>query len=230
MVTVDAHSVDAHSGCQTYSQTHSGCQTHAGRRARNKERTRDALLEASRDLFAEQGVAATTVASIAEAAEVSERTFFRYFAAKEDLLLPGVHRLLADIERELQARPAHETSLTAIRNAVTAVVVASHGTGQPRLLPAGIDQPTVEALAGRLSVVALNWERRLGSLLAQRLRAGGSTESEHAVALRAAVIATAVTSACRAALRLNRERPVPGVTVADLLTATFDLLEAGLDV
>lgn len=56
-------------------------------RPSKRERTQAALFEAGLDLFERQGYDATTVAEIARAAGVTEMTFFRYFAAKEHLLL-----------------------------------------------------------------------------------------------------------------------------------------------
>ena len=52
-----------------------------------RERTLAALVEAGLDLFERQGYESTTVAEIARAAGVTEMTFFRYFPAKEHLLL-----------------------------------------------------------------------------------------------------------------------------------------------
>src|ERR1700678_303168 len=57
-------------------------------RARKRDRTRRALLDAAVDLFERNGYDGTTVADIAEAAEIGTRTFFSYFASKEELLFP----------------------------------------------------------------------------------------------------------------------------------------------
>jgi AcrR family transcriptional regulator len=58
--------------------------------------------------------------SVNDAVDVSERTFFRYFANKEDLALSfvkdGCEALLAELA-ELAARPPAEEPLTALRNA-----------------------------------------------------------------------------------------------------------------
>jgi AcrR family transcriptional regulator len=56
-------------------------------RERKKARTKAAIQEHALRLFREQGYEATTVEQIAEAAEVSPSTFFRYYPTKEDVVL-----------------------------------------------------------------------------------------------------------------------------------------------
>ncbi|MFB9834052.1 TetR family transcriptional regulator [Actinoallomurus acaciae] len=86
-----------------------------GLRERKKRRTHAAISEAAIALFLERGFDQVSVAQVAEAAEVSKRTLFAYFPAKEDLV---VHRF-ADHETEsarvVRARPAHLTPLAALR-------------------------------------------------------------------------------------------------------------------
>ena len=88
-----------------------------GRRQRKKQRTRDALIEAAMELFTAKGYDHTAVHEITDAVDVSERTFFRYFASKEDLMLSFVRDGTAAFAQALAARPPAEEPLTAARNA-----------------------------------------------------------------------------------------------------------------
>jgi AcrR family transcriptional regulator len=96
----------------------------AGLRERKKARTRAAIREHALRLFREQGYHATTVEQIAEAAEVSPSTFFRYFPTKEDVVLQDDFDLVA-IEA-FEAQPAGMSAIAAYR-AATAQMFASLG-------------------------------------------------------------------------------------------------------
>ncbi|KUN87170.1 TetR family transcriptional regulator [Streptomyces griseoruber] len=87
-------------------------------RERKKRRTRDALLRAAVELFTSRGYEATTVDAIAEAVDVSQRTFFRYFAGKEEAALGLVELTVERFVQAVRERPAHEPPLEALRQAV----------------------------------------------------------------------------------------------------------------
>jgi AcrR family transcriptional regulator len=86
-------------------------------RERKKARTRQALVAAALRLFAERGFEATTVADIAEAADVSPRTFFTYFPAKEDVLFAGAKDRIERLRDALAKRAPDESFLDALRRA-----------------------------------------------------------------------------------------------------------------
>ncbi|MFC7262254.1 TetR/AcrR family transcriptional regulator [Streptomyces lutosisoli] len=77
-----------------------------GLRERKKIKTREAIRTATYALVLEQGYDATTIEQIAERAEVSPSTVFRYFPTKEDIVLTDEYDPL--IMEEVRARPADE--------------------------------------------------------------------------------------------------------------------------
>ncbi len=96
--------------------THDGDQP--GLRERKKAKTRASIREHALRLFREQGYAATRVEQIAEAAEVSPATFYRYFPTKEDVVLQDdLDVLTLDA---LEAQPPGLSPLAAVRGAVAA--------------------------------------------------------------------------------------------------------------
>ncbi len=88
-------------------------------RERKKAKTRAALREHAMRLFEEQGYASTTVDQIAEAAEVSPSTFFRYFPSKEDLILVDDYDPL--LVEAVRAQPPEVPPIEAIRRALREV-------------------------------------------------------------------------------------------------------------
>jgi len=89
-----------------------------GLRERKKARTRAALREHAFRLFREQGYDATTVEQIAEAAEVSPSTFFRYFPTKEDVVLQDEMDTLW--LEAVRAQPADLSPIAALREGMHA--------------------------------------------------------------------------------------------------------------
>ncbi|WP_324789604.1 TetR family transcriptional regulator [Streptomyces sp. H51] len=88
------------------------------RRQRKARQTRDSLAGAALDLILERGPAATTVEAIAERADVTRRTFSRYFTGKADAALDFVRGDGDRINALLRARPPAEPPLLAYRRAV----------------------------------------------------------------------------------------------------------------
>ncbi|MEU1253800.1 TetR family transcriptional regulator [Streptomyces chartreusis] len=87
-------------------------------RERKKQRTRDSLLRTALELFTSQGYEHTTVDDIAAAVDVSQRTFFRYFAGKEEAALALQDMTVAHFLDAVRARPPHEPPMEALRQAV----------------------------------------------------------------------------------------------------------------
>jgi len=177
-----------------------------GRRDRKKRETRQALRDAAHQLFAERGFAQTTIEDITAAADVSRRTFFRYYCAKEDLLRTDLTDLLPHMLDALRARPASEPPLLAVLAALRSLI----GPDGIPALGASLAGPAT-GLRARLGLVRLliAWEQGIAdTLLARRgLEPAQAAEPDR---LSAVVTACAVTSALRSSVQLYRSR-YPGV-------------------
>lgn len=120
-----------------------------GPRQQKKLATRASLRQAASELFALQGYDATTVAQIARAAGVGERTFYRYFTSKNDLLAEQALQWIDDLHDAIQHRPTEEGPYLAVARAMTTLVGragAGAGPGANWLLA---EQPQPIALLRR---------------------------------------------------------------------------------
>ncbi|WP_327697367.1 TetR/AcrR family transcriptional regulator [Streptomyces sp. NBC_00459] len=108
-----------------------------GLRERKKIKTRMAIRAATYELIENQGYDATTIEQIAERAEVSQSTVFRYFPTKEDIVLTDEYDSV--LEEELRARPADEPWLDSLRYILKRAVGIS-----------SIEEPEVTRLRSRL--------------------------------------------------------------------------------
>lgn len=91
-----------------------------GLRERKKIKTRMAIRSATYELIEDQGYDATTIEQIAERAEVSQSTVFRYFPTKEDIVLTDEYDAL--MEEELRSRPADEPWIDSLRYVLTKAI------------------------------------------------------------------------------------------------------------
>jgi AcrR family transcriptional regulator len=90
--------------------------TEVGLRERKKRRTRATISRVALELFSERGYHTTTLADIAEAADVSTRTIFAYFPSKEDILFCDFPAMKDALARALANRPPGKDALETVRD------------------------------------------------------------------------------------------------------------------
>lgn len=135
-----------------------GQDTTIGLRARKKRHTRDALLRVALELFTTQGYEQTTIDEITDAVEVSQRTFFRYFASKEEVAFAVVDMAENKFVEALRARPAGEAPFEAMRNAVTAAW-SSVGEALDAIVPVGLYMRTCLMIESTPALIAVHLRR-----------------------------------------------------------------------
>lgn len=96
--------------------------TAPGLRERKKQRTRATLIDSAMDLCLQQGYEHTTVEQIAAAADVSPRTFSRYFATKDAVFLTLIDDYSNEVAVELETVPPEVGPLEAMRQAHVTVL------------------------------------------------------------------------------------------------------------
>jgi AcrR family transcriptional regulator len=165
-----------------------------------RERTREALVTAAVDLFERNGYERTTVADIAAAAEIGTRTFFSYFASKEDVLFPEADaRVQATVDAIATRTPAERPAdvlLRALRSATSASDEIVSPTARLRLRL----MREVPALLGRGLQIQVAAQREIG----RHLAAAYPDELDE---VSAAALAGALTGAVSAALMVLFDDP-----------------------
>jgi AcrR family transcriptional regulator len=99
-----------------------------GLRERKKQKTRDTIIKVALELFAERGYEQTTIAEIADAAEVSPRTIFAYFPSKEDIVFCQLPEAQARLGQALRERPDGATALDVLRDFIAASLSSDPNT------------------------------------------------------------------------------------------------------
>lgn len=136
-----------------------------GLRARKKERTRRAIEEAALDLFAEVGYEATTLDQIAERADISKATFFRYFASKGDVMFNTADRF-QQLQQAVAQRPPDEDDLTAVRRALSGDYV--HTLDPERAMRQARAAGLSALLRGLSYDIGVCWQTAVSEALASR--------------------------------------------------------------
>src|SRR5258705_7624987 len=163
-----------------------------GLRERRKGLTAAKLGAAALRLFSERGFDSVTVDDIAAAADVSRRTFFRYFASKEDVLLADHFVQLARLREAMAARPPDEPILTALRNAILSMTGDFEDRKEMVILRGRIMRNT-PSLQARSLVHQRAWEDAMQEMVAQRLAVDPTVD------LRPGVVAATALAAMRVA-------------------------------
>lgn len=158
-----------------------------GLRERKKRRTRETIAAAALKLFAERGFAQTTIADIAEAAEVAPRTFFAYFRSKEDVVFCDYDESFAGLAARLRDRPPGESTLDAMR-AFIADYIRDHALGA--------DEDRLRKKLARESEAVAAHDRHLRGRFEDMLaEAVGQDLGEPPTALRPKMVAAAAVAA-----------------------------------
>jgi AcrR family transcriptional regulator len=188
-----------------------------GRRETKKLRTRQALIEAAMRLYREKGFDGVTVAEIAHEADVAPRTFFGYFATKEDVFLGRGDDRLGRLVRAIRERDRRQPILTAIRPVLLE---------EREPLPASTTRRTPHvaellrhpAIVNRLRERWNQWEDVVAEAIAEDVGAEAGDP-------RPRVVAAAITGAIRVSAAAAAEQPNRRKEVA---VQAFEFLASGL--
>ncbi|WP_157468207.1 TetR family transcriptional regulator [Frankia sp. QA3] len=142
---------------------------------RKRQLVSDVLTEAALNLLARKGFDAVTVDEIVAAAGVSKRTFFRYFASKEDVVVHFLTEMGAGMRAELAGRPAPEPPSVALRHTVWVSIdaCAGHGDRALRVVQLILGTP---ALLARFLERQAQWRDELAAEVARRLALDPATD------------------------------------------------------
>lgn len=191
-----------------------------GLRASKKQETARRIEAAALDLFEREGFEDTTVEAIAVAAKISPRTFFHYFATKEDVALADYADRLERVTRTLEAQPAKARPWTALATALGAVAAdyEAERDALVRRFRIMVDAPSVFARSLQLQA---GWEDAVAAVLAERT---GTDDSD----IEPRLLAAAGLAAMRAAMR-HWLATGAGTGLPDEVQSCFRRLGRGLD-
>jgi AcrR family transcriptional regulator len=202
--------------------------TTEGLRERKKRQTREAIAEAAMTLFAAHGFDAVTVADVARAADVSEKTVFNYFPAKEDLVLHGGEERRAALIEAIRSRP------------VGASIVEPFRAGTMEFIDRVRDDP-VESIVAVPRLVAgsktlrdrllVGWEQESATLAPVIAAEEGAPEGDLVPAVVARTLAWTHRLTFRAAftrLLAGEDQRAVAADLSDQALRAYEALEQGL--
>ncbi|MEV4015256.1 TetR family transcriptional regulator [Nonomuraea angiospora] len=143
-----------------------------GLRERKKAETRRAVHEATLRLAIEHGLDNVTVEAIADAANISRRTFSNYFDGKEEALLYGDEQRLLELVRRVREQPPELSAWRALRGALDVFEVETVAPDREWQVRTRLVMRHPSLLARQLAS-RMRLERELGEAVAGREQAGG---------------------------------------------------------
>ncbi|WP_163864505.1 TetR family transcriptional regulator [Myxococcus eversor] len=153
-----------------------------GLRERKKLETRRLLAEVATRLFAEQGFDAVTVADIAAAANVSDKTVFNYFPTKEDLVLNGREEQESELLRAVRERSAAEPVLAVVRRHTLAIAERLNALPAERRAAFRKVIQSTPSVHTRIRQMSLQSEEQLAQILAEQTGASAGDPTPRVVA------------------------------------------------
>ncbi|GAB1821248.1 TetR/AcrR family transcriptional regulator [Herbidospora sp. RD11066] len=191
-----------------------------GLRERKKEKTRRTIQEHALRLFAEQGYDATTIEQIADAAEISPSTLFRYFPTKEDIVVQDDYDpLLLD---RLAAQPPEVPPVRALRNAFGEAMRGIPDTDLAEIRARSRLQMSIPAIRARIFQNMLDTMDLLAEGIGRRT--GADPASFQVRILVGAVMGTIIP------VLQNWATSEEDIGFAEMIDEAFALLEAGLPI
>lgn len=142
--------------------------TGPGLRERHKQTTRQALVDAALRLFDERGYGEVTVEDTCAEADVSPRTFFRYFPAKEQILAVPITALLDLLRDVLHQQPADQPVWPSLATALRTAVVGVEDDRDAFLRAGRVIRQAPSALASSARAL-MEWELTVRDEITQRL-------------------------------------------------------------
>ncbi|MHB8690522.1 MAG: acyl-CoA-like ligand-binding transcription factor [Solirubrobacteraceae bacterium] len=190
----------------------------AERRGRRRLRVKRALCESAVALFAEHGYAGTPTAAIAARADYSERTFFRHFARKEDVIFYDLPERLAALQDDFNT--SHANAWETVRTTLIANA-RRWEESDPELTIARVRLFHSEpALHARYLEICQEWEDTVATIIATERHASPAND------LLSRLIAAATVGGFRAAFRAWLADT--STSLAAQLNQAFDYLEHDL--
>jgi AcrR family transcriptional regulator len=191
-----------------------------GLRERKKQQTREKIAHVALQLFAERGYDHTTLAEIAEAADVSPRTIFAYFQSKEDILFCDEPAMYERLRETLEQRPPGATTVDALREFVSSF---GESDEQAKLRKRIIGANEGLRLSERARTAPI--EELIAESIARDLGAGPDDVRPRLIA----ASVTAAFSAVRDRLQQGSGEPISHEEALGILDQVLEFLRGGLE-